>query len=66
VSRLILNLLKANCPSDESIDSSTVESLMFHHSESDMGTEAEISRDDRRATFLSLSEGIHEIHEEAR
>jgi len=33
VSRLILNFLEANCPLDESIDSSIVESLRFRHSE---------------------------------
>ena len=61
VSRLILNLLEANCPLDESIDSMTIESLMFHHSESNRDTEADISRGDRG--FISLDE---EIHEEAR
>jgi len=43
VSRLILNLLEANCPLDESIDSSTVESLRFRHSESTRDTESDIS-----------------------
>jgi len=43
VSRLILNLLEANCPLDESIDSSTVESLRFRHSESTRDTEPDIS-----------------------
>ena len=42
VSRLILNLLEANCPLDESIDSSTVESLRFRHSESTRDTESDI------------------------
>jgi len=61
VLRLILNLLEANCPLDESIDSMTIESLMFHHSESNRDTEADISRGDRG--IISLGE---EIHEEAR
>jgi len=43
VSRLILNLLEANCPLDESIDSSTIESLRFRHSESTRDTESNIS-----------------------
>ena len=43
VSRLILNLLEANCPLDESIDSSIVESLRFRHSESTRNTESDIS-----------------------
>ena len=43
VSRLILNLLKANCPFDKSIDSGTVETLMFCHPESTRDTEADIS-----------------------
>ena len=42
VSRLILNLLETNCPLDESIDSSIVESLRFRHSESTRDTEADI------------------------
>ena len=58
VSRLIFNLLEANCPLDESIDSSTLESLRFRHSESTRDTEADISRDDRGAT--SICEGINE------
>ena len=61
VSRLILNLLEANCPLDESIDSMTIESLMFRHSESNRDTAADISRGDRGT--VSLGE---EIHEEAR
>jgi len=61
VSWLILNLLEANCPLDESIDSVTIESLMFHHSESNRDTEADISQGDRGT--VSLGE---EIHEEAR
>ena len=43
VSRLILNLLEANCPLDKSIDSSIVESLRFRHSESIRNTEPDIS-----------------------
>jgi len=61
VSRLILNLLEANCPLDESIDSMTIESLRFHHTESDRDTMADISRGDRGTTSLG-----EEIHEEAR
>ena len=61
VSRLILNLLEANCPLDESVDSMTMESLVFCHSESNRDTVADISRGDRG--FISLGE---EIHEEAR
>jgi len=58
VSRLILNLLEADCPLDESIDCSTMESLRFRHSESSMDTEADISLGNRGAT--SLDEEIHE------
>ena len=58
VSRLILNLLEANCPLDESIDSSIVQSLRFRHSESTRDTEGDIWRGDRGT--------IEEIHEEAR
>jgi len=61
VSRLILNLLEANCPLDESIDSMTIESLRFRHTESNRDTETDISRGDRGT--ISLGE---EIHEEAR
>jgi len=43
VSRLILNLLETNCPLDESIDSRTMETLRFRHTESDRDTEAGIS-----------------------
>jgi len=43
VSRLILNLLEANCPLDESIDSSIVESLRFRHSVSTRDAESDIS-----------------------
>ena len=58
MSRLILNLLEANCPLDESIDSSTMETLRFCHSESNRDTVTDISRGDRGAT--SLGEDIHE------
>jgi len=58
---LILNLLEANCPLDESICSDTVESIRFHHTESSRDTEADISRGDGGA--ISLGE---EIHEEGR
>jgi len=61
VSRLIFNFLEANCPLDESIDSSTMESLVFCHTESSRDTEANVSRDDTGA--ISMDE---EIHEEAR
>jgi len=60
VSRLILDLLEANCPLNESIDSRTMETLRFRHSESDRDTEADVLRDDRA---ISLGE---EIYEEAR
>jgi len=43
VAQLILNLLKENCPLDESIDSGTVETLIFCHPESTRDTEADIS-----------------------
>jgi len=42
VSRLILNLLEANCPLDESIDSGTMETLRFCNTESSRDTEAGI------------------------
>jgi len=61
VSRLILNLLPANCPLDESICSGTMESIRFHHTESSGEIEVDISRGDRGA--ISLGE---EIHEEGR
>jgi len=61
LSRLILNLLEANCPLDESIDSSTMESLRFCHTESTGDTEADISRGDGGAASLN-----EEIHEEER
>jgi len=54
-------LLEANCPSDESIDSRTMESLRFCHTESSRDTETNISQGDRGVTSLSK-----EIHEEAR
>ena len=43
VSRLLLNLLPANCPLDESIDPRTTETLRFRHTESNRDTEAGIS-----------------------
>jgi len=46
VSRLILNLLEVNCPLDEVIDSRTMETLRFYHSESNRDTEASISQVD--------------------
>jgi len=61
VSRLILNLLEANCPLDESIDSRTLETLRFCHTGSTVDTEADISRGGRGATSFG-----EEIHEEAR
>jgi len=61
VSRLILNLLEANCFLDESIDSSTIESIMFRHTESARDTETDILRGDGGTTSLG-----EEIHEEAR
>ena len=61
MSQLIFNLLEANCPLDESVDSMTMESLRFCHTESNRDTEANISQDDTGATSLG-----DEIHEEAR
>jgi len=61
VSRLILNLLEANCPLDESIDSGTMETLRFHHTESNRDIEADFLRGDGGASSLG-----EEIHEEAR
>jgi len=61
VSQLIYNLLEANCPLDESIDSRTMETLIFCYPESNRDSEADISRSDRGATSLD-----EEIHEEAR
>jgi len=58
VSRLMLDLLEANCPLDESIDSRTMETLRFRHSESDRDTETDSLRDDRRA--ISLGDEIYE------
>ena len=55
---MILDLLEANCPLNESIDSRTMETLRFRHSESDRDTEADVLRDDRGA--ISLGEGIYE------
>jgi len=42
-----------NCPLDESIDSMTMRTLRFCHSESDKDTEANTLRIDRGATSLS-------------
>jgi len=61
VSRLIFNLLKANCSLDKSIDSSTLEFLRFCHSEFTRDTEGDISRNDRGTTSIGK-----EIHKEAR
>jgi len=61
VSLLIFNLMEANCPLVESIDSRTLESLRFCHPESNRDTEANISQDDRGADSMG-----EEIHEEAR
>jgi len=61
VTRLIFNLLEANCPLDESIDSRTMETLMFCHSESNSDTEADIPRGDTGVTTMD-----EEIYEEAR
>ena len=57
----ILNLLEADCPSDESINSRTIEFLRFCHTESSRNTKTDISRDNRGATSLSK-----EIYKEAR
>jgi len=54
----MLDLLEANCPLDESIDSRTMETLRFRHSESDRDTETDSLRDDRRA--ISLGDEIYE------
>ena len=61
MSRLILNLLEANCPLDESVHAREMESLRFCHSESDRDTEAVTSRDIGGGTFLG-----EEIYEEER
>jgi len=61
VSRLILNLLEANCPLDESIYSGTTESFTGHRTESNRDTEADISLETGRATSLG-----EEIYEEQR
>ena len=57
VSRLILNLLEANCPLDESIDSRTMETLRFCHLESNRDTEADISQGEGGGCF---GEEMHE------
>jgi len=54
-------LLEANCPLDESVDSSTIETLRFYHSEFSRDSEVDISRGDRGTTSLG-----EEILEEAR
>ena len=59
--QLILNLLKANCPLDKSMNSIIVESLMFCHLESNRDTEGDILLGDRGATSLG-----EEILQEAR
>ena len=61
VSRLILNLCEANCPLDESIDQSTIETLRFNSIGSNTDNEADISRSNRGSTSLD-----EEIYEEAR
>ena len=61
MSRLILNLLEANCLLDECIDSSTMETLRFRHSDSNWDTEADIPCGDRGASSLD-----EEMYEEAR
>ena len=58
MSRLILNLLEANCPLDETIDSRTMETLMFCPIESNRDTEADILQGDGGAT--SMSEETHD------
>jgi len=60
VSRLILNLLEANCPLDESIDSRTMETLRFCHLESNRDTEADISQSEGGGCF------VEEMHEGTR
>ena len=61
VSRLILNLLEANCPLDESIYSNTSENFSFQHPESNRDTESNTSRGAERETSLG-----DEIWEEER
>ena len=46
----MFNLMEANCPLDESIDS--LETLRFCHPESSENSEANISREDRGVTSL--------------
>jgi len=50
VPQLIFNLIEANCPLDESIDS--LETLEFGHPESNGDSEANISQGNRGATSL--------------
>jgi len=52
VLRLILNLLPANCPLDESIDSRTMETLRFCHLESNRDTEADILQGEGGAALV--------------
>ena len=52
VSRLILNLLEANCPLDESIYSNTSENFSFNHPESNGDDEANTSRSFEREISL--------------
>ena len=61
MSRLILNLLEANCLLDKTLDSRTMETLMFCPTESNRDIEADILQGDGGATSMS-----EEIHEEAR
>ena len=56
VSRLILNLLEANCPLDESIYSKPMESSRFNDPESNRETESDIMQDGGGGT--SLGEGM--------
>jgi len=51
-------LLEANCPLDETIDSRTMETLMFCPIESNRDTEADILQGDGGAT--SMSEETHD------
>jgi len=52
VSRLILDLLEANCPLDESIYSKTSENFSFNHPGSNRDPEANTSRGAERETSL--------------
>jgi len=55
---LILDLLEANCPVDESISSRTMETLRFCDQASNVDTEAETSWSDRGV--ISQGEEIYE------